>query len=232
MSRAAPKVERACADCGAVRLIHRYSKATICLTCSARRRGLKGGAAMRAKAKTGICDGCGIIIRNADGRRFCSVPCRSASKRVERVCKGCGASFTVYRSAISGRTNSAGNFCGRPCYRRWLCRTDRITGRGSQWTSARCLRLATTPFCVLCGDVDRLDVHHVVPFRLTRDNGQSNLFPLCKRHHKIVESITHDMEAVGVEPEIITLIIGSALLDSQRIIHHQYALLAQREGDS
>ena len=33
-----------------------------------------------------------------------------------------------------------------------------------------------------------LNIHHIIPYRLTQDNSLENLIPLCRKHHKIVES--------------------------------------------
>ncbi|MBF0171482.1 MAG: HNH endonuclease [Nitrospinae bacterium] len=60
-----------------------------------------------------------------------------------------------------------------------------------------------------------LDVHHIVPFRLTRDNGPSNLIPLCKKCHKRVETIIHDLEMVENDWERMKLFFWSCLKERQ-----------------
>jgi hypothetical protein len=60
-----------------------------------------------------------------------------------------------------------------------------------------------------------LDVHHIVPFRLTQDNRQVNLLPLCKRCHKVVECVLNDVLAVGVRPFDLLLALGSILRERQ-----------------
>ena len=60
-----------------------------------------------------------------------------------------------------------------------------------------------------------LQAHHIAPFRLSNDNSQKNLIPLCVKHHKIVESITHDIEHAGSSPEDMTLIMGSMIKEYQ-----------------
>ena len=60
-----------------------------------------------------------------------------------------------------------------------------------------------------------MDVHHIVPFRITHDNRQVNLIPLCKRCHKYVESVLNDVILAGVPPKLVLLAIGSILRDSQ-----------------
>lgn len=49
------------------------------------------------------------------------------------------------------------------------------------------------PFCLICGSQDRIDIHHVIPFRLTQDNSPENLISLCPKHHKAVEYIFVDI---------------------------------------
>lgn len=38
--------------------------------------------------------------------------------------------------------------------------------------------------CVLCDKTERLQVHHVVPFRETQDHSVENQVSLCSSHHK------------------------------------------------
>ena len=72
-----------------------------------------------------------------------------------------------------------------------------MNGRGSRWKTIRKEALRRTPFCATCGTARNLQVHHIIPYRLTRDNSQSNLIPLCRSCHKVAESIFHDVEAAG-----------------------------------
>ena len=60
-----------------------------------------------------------------------------------------------------------------------------------------------------------LDVHHIVPFRITHDNRQANLIPLCKKCHKRVESILNDVVLSGIPPQVILLAFGSMLREHQ-----------------
>jgi hypothetical protein len=61
-----------------------------------------------------------------------------------------------------------------------------------------------------------LEVHHIVPFRLTYDNAQDNLIPLCKRCHKIVEYVFLDLEPY-IEGDFVTakLFLRSGLTERQ-----------------
>lgn len=54
------------------------------------------------------------------------------------------------------------------------------------------------PVCAICGKKDGIHIHHIIPYRLTRDNGIDNLVPLCRKHHKIIESyFTANLEQLG-----------------------------------
>jgi hypothetical protein len=193
--------ERVCCDCSKAESVRKDNKSARCKICASRISGAKGLETLRSRALVVACRHCGTptrTIRSAP-RQYCSMDCRREATSVARVCETCGAGFRVARSVAFGTSNSSARFCSRPCYERHLCRTERISGRGSQWNKARKEALRRTPFCCLCGTTKRLQVHHAVPFRLTFDNDQSNLFPLCVKHHKIVEAAYVETEAHGTE---------------------------------
>lgn len=53
-------------------------------------------------------------------------------------------------------------------------------------------------YCALCGRKEHIHIHHIIPYRLTQDNGYENLIPLCAKHHKMVESIfVKQLESLG-----------------------------------
>jgi hypothetical protein len=219
-SRGCPRL-RACCDCGRQEFVRKDNMSERCRSCASRLSGRRGNEVRRAKRLQTDCAQCGTafpstarrLARGAD--RYCSMECWQRSRRIERTCKFCHAAFTVLVSALSDKTNASGNFCSRGCYHRYLCRTDRVTGRGSRWRAARKEALRRAPFCVLCGTLQRLEVHHVIPFRLTRDNRQTNLVPLCKRHHKVVETIYHDLESVEPDLWMLQFWFVNVLRDAQ-----------------
>lgn len=205
--------ERTCIDCGAVDLIRRDSDAERCKSCASRRAGAKGLIAIKARSRVSTCEACGNEYRGRN-KRFCSRGCKNASATlVNRTCKKCGKPFSILSSVL--KTNASGNFCCRPCYESFLCRTSRITGRGSQWRKARDEAIRRAPFCAMCGTARDLQVHHVIPFRLTRDNGQSNLVPLCRGHHRLVETVLVGTEEFGFG-ETEALVWQGMLWDMQR----------------
>jgi hypothetical protein len=151
-------------------------------------------------------------------RHFCSLHCRTSWARVVRTCKWCGKEFCTSRSRVAEftKSNSRANYCNRSCYHQSLRKPDRETGRGSGWPKCRTEALRRAPFCGRCGRLRRLDVHHIVPFRLTRDNRQVNLIPLCIPCHRVVEAAVKAVLATDLRPEVVLLAFGSMLRQRQR----------------
>ncbi len=213
---------RLCVDCGRADEIRKDSTAVRCKSCAGRIGGAKAGEVMKARVVFVPCQHCGTQIhtcksRQADGHnRFCSKACRSAAVQVKRTCKHCSVGFSVAKGRVSGKTNSSANFCSRPCYEKWLCRTDRVTGRGSQWRRVRNEAIRRNPFCAICGTRRNLQVHHIVPFRLSFDNSQDNLVPLCQKHHRYIETVFCEIEGViGGDWETAKMILGNSIGEKQ-----------------
>lgn len=200
-----------CPNCGNERSVRKDSTSTVCKACNGSKAGTAASLVIKAKVVKIPCKTCGHEIPKRLGHTYCSVKCRTEDKKIERICKCCGKTFSAYKSAINGKTNASGNFCSRECYEKWMCNGERVTGRGSQWNKIRRMVLDTHPFCAMCSESVDLQVHHIAPFRLTHDNSEENLIPLCKKHHKIVESITHDVEFSGSSSEDMKFILGNIL---------------------
>lgn len=189
--------QRSCLDCGRIESVRRDNKSDRCKPCASRAAGAKGIATIKARARRSVCEYCSTAYPGSN-KRFCSRECRSkATARLPRSCKMCGKQFSVLASTL--KTNASGNFCSRSCYEIFLCRTERVTGRGSQWHKSRNEALRRAPFCAICGTTKRLQVHHIIPFRLTRDNSQANLVPMCGKHHRMIETMLVETEAFGFD---------------------------------
>lgn len=216
--------ERRCSVCGRVETIRADNRSVRCKSCSSRVAVQKALTTIRSRPPvTAECPQCGrhfkttrTAIRHAKVH-CCSRRCRSHYCTALRVCKFCGSEFRTEKSRIKAdrRTNSSANFCSRECYSRWLCKPDRVKGRGSQWRAIRHRVLARAPYCAQCGTTKKLDVHHIVPFRITHDNRLVNLIPLCKKCHKSAESILNDVVLTGLTPSLILLAFGSILRERQ-----------------
>ena len=192
---------RRCTSCGKEDFVRKDNQATVCQRCSSRKNAL---SKPRTGPRTGFyvpCQHCGrdfYTYPSADAK-YCSSLCRRSHARADRTCKACGGLFSVVRSVLSTKTNASGSFCCRACYEQWLCKPDRITGRGSRWNRIRSSVKDRQPFCAICGTRKRLQVHHIVPFRLTCDNDPKNLVVLCIACHKTVEWVTVEVEMMGVD---------------------------------
>lgn len=214
--------ERACSRCGVKELIRKDNTSTCCRRCSAEANGRLGHAARRKKRIVRACGGCHTRIETnrSSNRKFCSVACRSSAAREQRQCWHCEKTFNVLRSAVSGKTNASGHFCSRPCYDAWLCKPDRVSGRGSRWHHVRQEVIRTCPFCAWCGTRRSIQIHHIVPFRLTHDNSPRNLIPLCVTCHKRIEWATVVLEMGGFAPEALFHVMSGYLRHRQRQTLH------------
>ena len=206
--------DRECKECGKIETVRKDNKSEICVSCSCRINGKKGLQSIRENTKWKKCKNCDNKIEAYKKWDYCSKECSHKEKIEKRKCKECDCEFEILKSKLKS-SNTSGNFCSRKCYENYLCDTDRTTGRGSQWKKIRNIAIKKAPFCAICGTTKNLQVHHIIPFRYTNDNSQSNLIPLCIKHHKKVEIITNDILKVHRDFKISKLIISSMLKENQ-----------------
>lgn len=185
-----------CNDCASTFTVRKDSNPIVCKRCASVRGGKATKGAIRAAYQQ--CKGCDKKFRVSLKQNYCSYECRDKNIYTIRCCKFCNQDFKVLKKSIGNNTNASGNFCKRDCYERWLCRTERVSGRGSQWKKIRTEVIKKFPFCAVCGTQRKLQVHHIIPYRLTHDNSKKNLIPLCIKHHRWVESIFLDTESAGL----------------------------------
>lgn len=139
----------------------------------------------------------------------------------------CGRRFAAERLIELGVGSATGAAYGKKDASRLvqrnghLCRTPRIRGRGSRWAAVRREALRLTPFCACCGRPKHLQVHHIVPFRLTRDNSQTNLIPLCRACHKRVEAVFHAVEAAGPPIPVTRLVLFCSIHATRTVALHK-----------
>ena len=165
-------------------------------------------------------------------QRFCSKPCwyawhrglnNAQSNRVDVRCDHCGAMLQKTPGKVG-----ALNYCGRPCsnaahgakitganHPNW--RGGAIAGRGPSWHKTRGAIVASQgDKCADCGMTNEehrtryragLHVHHRTPYRLSLDNGDTNLVAVCIPCHGKEESAIHrklsaaDVEAMRTRTE-------------------------------
>ncbi|MFD2249313.1 hypothetical protein FHS82_003074 [Pseudochelatococcus lubricantis] len=218
---------RSCPDCGRIDEVRADNLAPRCRRCAGRPMLEMGRELKSAGRNRETCQHCRIDFPAPPSSRqkFCSRACRVAARSTERTCTTCGTEFRIARSILSGRSNSCGRFCSRPCYERHLCRTPRIRGRGSRWVAVRREALRLTPFCACCGGRKHLQVHHIIPFRLTQDNSQTNLIPLCRVCHKRVETVFHNIEAAAPPIPLTKLVLFCSIHAMRTVTLHKLKAL-------
>lgn len=77
----------------------------------------------------------------------------------------------------------------------WKWKGGTIPYYGSDWNRQRKLALKRSNYTCICGNresvvrggVRTLDVHHIVSYRISKDNSQNNLWTLCLLCHKRIE---------------------------------------------
>ena len=116
-------------------------------------------------------------------------------KRVKVHCTNRGKEILIIPSKLNVYKNS---FCCRKCkykYHHYYIEGNKNCnwkGGSSKYRGPDFGQIKKDNFqhccCALCGKKTMLNIHHIIPYRLTQDNSLENLIPLCRKHHKIVES--------------------------------------------
>lgn len=187
-----PTRQRVCAECGRIETVRKDSQSLRCKSCAAKPNHAAMMVIVSGRRLTVQCGHCARIFfttpsKREHGNRFCSMACRRLGQSVERECRWCKKKFRMAKSLLGGNTNASGNFCSRLCYADSMAGPGIEQARGSRWKATRTEAIRRAPFCAVCGVSDRLQPHHIIPYRLTMDNRQRNLVPLCKRHHMEAE---------------------------------------------
>lgn len=218
-------VEMTCPDCGDKRMVRKDSakkQSGRCRSCCARVRGAK--ATRKTPAMNAACEHCCAAFHRRPsnpGKKYCSQRCRRSAKRADRIartCATCGDDFIIYASALN--TNASGVYCSTKCrnqgYRgQYRGSPTRGTPRGS-WKRERAAFVEQhNDFCVWCGARDLpIEVHHLVGFRITRDNRPDNLVTLCLEYHVLFNRITEKMSGKPVKHQyLVALLMKSSLAD-------------------
>lgn len=182
---------RICANCLKEETVRKDNKSLICKSCSSKKAGAKGLKTIRENTNWKKCKACDNKLQSYKKWDYCSRECSHKDKIEKRKCKNCKSNFEVLKSTL--KTNASGNYCSRKCYEEFICNTESTSSRGKNWNKIKKEALNIFPFCALCGTTKKLQVHHIIPYRLTQDNSLSNLIPLCIKHHKMIEWQTVNM---------------------------------------
>lgn len=168
-----------------------------------------------------ICEQCnGIFVDfQSNNRRFCSKECFAEFNHGEktlRKCLKCKCEFEMYVSAL--KTNATGNYCSRKCYEEALRGENfqelRRRNLGTaKWRKIRDSILKRMPICPVCFNKKDLNIHHIIPFRITEDDSEKNLIPLCRSCHGKFESLTRFCELAKIPWDYFYIFMKSYYLD-------------------
>lgn len=75
--------------------------------------------------------------------------------------------------------------------------------------------------CHRCGSNKYLDVHHIIPFAISKDNSIGNLIVLCRRCHKIVEDNNWKIFNLFNDWEIVRSCFRNKFLDVGKPIYYE-----------
>lgn len=132
--------------------------------------------------------------------KYCTHQCYTKSRfnyhKETRNCIVCNKEFKVFNYVIK-RGNDAGKFCSQYCVNSYRTSNKNPNWRGgdiydkvkknAELKKLRpIIREKYNYTCQKCGDKGAnviLDVHHIIPYRLTQDNSLNNLTLLCHSCH-------------------------------------------------
>lgn len=148
-----------------------------------------------------VCDGCGSAFRVDPGshraERYCSNACYLAHRwrdvqLEERTCPVCSSPFTVSstdrRKVCSWDCRNKLRSITQQGERSHFWRGGKTAPYHQEWKAIRREALDRDGHrCVRCGGTDRLQVHHVIPYRYSRSHALTNLTTLCRSCHSKVE---------------------------------------------
>lgn len=148
-----------------------------------------------------ICEQCGEKFQRNKNKvnRFCSGFCSrkwqsetSAESRIKKNCPVCFKEFEVTRAwrkkiccslecswkRMKKTTKGEGNH-------RYIDGRSKSRNRGDNWIEQRNKAFdRDAGCCQLCGfEEGLLDVHHIIPYRVSKNNSLNNLITLCKHCH-------------------------------------------------
>jgi HNH endonuclease len=114
--------------------------------------------------------------------------------KIDVQCVVCGVTFKAQQCHLP-RKKCCSVRCGR------ISKARTTSGEGShfwkggvahrncaEFQNNRLIALERDGYkCVRCGSSDEVDIHHIVPYRKSKDHSVSNMETLCKKHHAEAE---------------------------------------------
>jgi hypothetical protein len=131
--------------------------------------------------------------KDRKGLIFCSKDCQNIwQKRNQEIrkCTNCGNNVLI---SSKQRRDLEHSFCSRDCLYKWNRRENHPRWHGGYsseygrgWKEQRRLTLERDKCCKNCGREDNLDIHHIIPYQLSKSNKLDNLLALCKSCHSSI----------------------------------------------
>lgn len=72
--------------------------------------------------------------------------------------------------------------------------------------------------CSRCFSKEKLDVHHMIPFVITKDNSLENLVVLCSSCHKIVEDESWKIKNINFKWEDVRFLVNNELCAKRQMM--------------
>lgn len=148
------------------------------------------------------CNNCDkeVLVKNCrlktNKNIYCSRKCYLDKVKVEIddiYCDNCGE--LIDKPAYRLKRGKH-HFCNKECFHqwnwgehhpRWVGGYSSKYGRG--WKVKRELTLERDCKCKHCGTKEKLEVHHIVPYSVSKNNSLENLITLCKSCHPTIGSL-------------------------------------------
>lgn len=139
------------------------------------------------------CEKAFLYKSSSPDQRYCCVSCRSAARQKQLpLCEVCGETCS----------RPTRRFCSRECKVDWYRGASVYNYVGGQardhyassfWLERAAFVRERDKVCQHCGAspdvVGTLHVHHVIPWRLSRDDSPENLIALCNKCHKRADAV-------------------------------------------
>lgn len=132
--------------------------------------------------------------KSETNRRFCSSNCGNKFKtkypKQDRTCKSCKKIFKFSEKPFS---NSPGNYCSLKCRNDGYAKIIKVEPHANRprWRAIRNKHVKLNNFCNSCGDKPkRIEVHHIEPYRVGKNDSSSNLVSLCHKCHSKEEMVS------------------------------------------
>ena len=146
----------------------------------------------KVKRQQQVCAYCGCLFipdRGGISRRFCSLACSGAFRRLPKgMCKKCGNPCDRRANYCSAHQGIALTGEKSLLWKGGISWAHRRLIKSPAWKTIRGLVLQRDGFkCALCDKANGLQVHHIVSVRDRGNENPSNLITLCQSCHRKAE---------------------------------------------